>query len=88
MNKAALIEVVARRVGSKAAAERAINAVLEGIRRGLKEDRKVMLSGFGTFVVRERKVRTGQNPRTGERIRVRRTRSVGFRAGRGLRKNL
>ena len=85
MNKAQLIEAVARNLPSKAAAERAVNAVLDGIQQGLKKNRKVMLVGFGTFGVRQYKARIGRNPRTGKRIKVKKSRSVGFKASQVLR---
>ncbi len=87
MNKADLIEVVAKDMkSSKAGAERAVNAVLNGIGKGLKKDKKVQLVGFGTFDVRMRKARMGRNPRTGAAIRIPPKKSVGFKAGKGLKK--
>ena len=58
MNKAQLIEWIQKdgSVGeTKASAERALNAVLQGINHGLKKDRQVSLVGFGSFTVRKRK---------------------------------
>jgi nucleoid DNA-binding protein len=83
MNRADLSEVVARSLGdcSKAAADRAIGAVLAGILRGLKKEQKVTLVGFGTFVVKKRKAREGRNPRNGEPIRIAASRTVGFKPG-------
>ena len=45
---------------------------------------KVELRGFGTFLVRERKARTGRNPRTGETIQIAARRSAAFKAGKEL----
>jgi DNA-binding protein HU-beta len=90
MNKAALVEVVARTLGrgtSKAQAERAVNAVIEAMSVGLRRDRSISLSGFGTFEVRLRKGRLLRNPRTGAPMRVRATKRVAFKAGKNL-KNL
>jgi DNA-binding protein HU-beta len=85
MNKAQLVEVVAGAVDlSGAKAQAAVNAVLEGIRDGLKKDGSVSLVNFGTFEVRWRKPRSGRNPRTGESITIKASKSVGFRAGRAL----
>ena len=85
MNKAQLVEVVAGAVDlSGAKAQAVVNAVLDGIRDGLKKDGSVSLVNFGTFEVRRRKPRTGRNPRTGESITIKASKSVGFRAGRAL----
>ena len=85
MNKAELIETVARELGcSKAGAERSINAVLAGITRGLRRDREVLLVNFGTFRVNRRRARKGTNPRSGKPIRIRASRHVAFRAGKDL----
>jgi DNA-binding protein HU-beta len=85
MNKAQLVEVVAGAVDlSGAKAQAVVNAVLDGIRDGLKKDGSVSLVNFGTFEVRRRKPRSGRNPRTGESITIKASKSVGFRAGRAL----
>ena len=87
MNKADLIGMVAKDMkSSKAAAERAVNAVLTGIGKGLKKDKKVQLIGFGTFDVRKRKARMGRNPQTGAKIKIPAKKAVGFKAGQGLKK--
>jgi len=87
MNKADLVEMVAKDMkSSKAAAERAVNAVLTGIGKGLKKDKKVQLIGFGTFDVRKRKARMGRNPQTGAKIKIPAKKAVGFKAGKALNK--
>ena len=89
MNKAELIEVVAKELGdSKASAERSINAVLAGITRGLKREKEVLLVGFGTFRVKRRKGHRGTHPRNGKPIRIRSTKQVSFRAGKDLKKKV
>jgi len=73
MNKAQLIDIVQKELGkeiSKAAAERALNAVLGAIERGLKSSTQVQLVGFGTFRVSKRAARAGRNPKTGEAIQI------------------
>jgi DNA-binding protein HU-beta len=88
MNKQQLIGAVAANkaggMASKAAAERAVNAVLGGIEAGLKKDGSVQLIGFGTFAVRNRAARMGRNPSTGESIQIKASRTVGFKAGQAL----
>lgn len=87
MNKAELIEAVQKQLGgetSKAAAERAVDAVIEGIKKGIKKDKTVQLIGFGTFAVSKRAARTGINPQTKEKIKIKASKSVKFKPGAGL----
>lgn len=88
MNKAELIEAIVKNkcanIASKAAAEKALEAVLDGIRGGLKKDKGVQLIGFGNFLVKNRKARNGINPKTGQKIKIKASRTVGFKAGKAL----
>ena len=85
MNKSQLVEYVAKELGtSRMKAEGVVHTVILGISKGLKKDRTVSLVGFGTFSVRNRKARIGRNPKTGEAIQIRASKTVGFRAGRAL----
>jgi DNA-binding protein HU-beta len=89
MNKGDLVVAVAKELkDSKAAAERAVNAVLANVKKGLKKDKKVQLVGFGTFEVRKRKARKGRNPRTGETITIKARKTVGFKAGQDLKNSV
>jgi len=89
MNKGDLVEAVAKELSdSKAASERAVNAVLGSIKKGLKKDKKVQLVGFGTFEVRKRKARKGRNPRTGAAITIKARKTVGFKAGQDLKNSV
>ena len=91
MNKAELIDAVQRELGqdcSKAHAERAVNSVLKSIGSGLERDSNVQLVGFGSFIVRERKARTGLNPQTKLPIQIPASKTVGFRPGARLKESL
>jgi DNA-binding protein HU-beta len=92
MNKAELIDRVAadKEAGceTKAAAERAVNAVIDGIKAGLKKQQKVQLVGFGSFNVKVRKARTGRNPQTGETIKIKESKTVSFAPGQGFKDEL
>ncbi|MGR3319258.1 MAG: HU family DNA-binding protein [Candidatus Anammoxibacter sp.] len=85
MNKQELIAAVASdknaNIESKAAAERAINAVITGITAGIKKDGVVQLIGFGTFTVKSRAARKGRNPQTGEAMKIKASKTVGFKVG-------
>jgi len=85
MNKVALIEAVTKSLGtSKADAERAVNAVIDGIKAGIKKTKSVQLIGFGTFKVASRKARIGVNPKTGAKIKIKASKTVKFVAGKAL----
>ncbi|MEX1111393.1 MAG: HU family DNA-binding protein [Chthoniobacterales bacterium] len=89
MNKVKLTEFVQKELGStKADAERAVNAVVEGLKSHLKKSRVMQLVGFGTFKVVNRKARMGVNPKTGERIKIKASKGVKFAAGKDLKGKL
>lgn len=86
MNKAELITAVAEKTGStKKEAETAVNAFVTTIEEALKKGDKVQMIGFGTFEVRQRKARTGRNPRKpGEEIQIAASKAPVFKAGKAL----
>lgn len=85
MNKTELTEAVASATDlSKAAAARAVDAVLESITGALKSGDQVTIPGFGTFLVRERAARQGRNPQTGEMMEIKAAKVPSFKAGKGL----
>ena len=85
MTKADLVANIASQANlTKADAERALNAFLDNVTTALKSSGKLTLTGFGTFVVAERKARMGRNPQTGAPIQIKAGKTVRFRAGKGL----
>ncbi|HKX94129.1 MAG TPA: HU family DNA-binding protein [Methylibium sp.] len=85
MNKTELIEHIAKQADiSKAAASRALEAVIGGVRTTLKKGGSVSIVGFGTFAVTKRAGRTGRNPRTGESIKIKSAKVPKFRPGKAL----
>jgi DNA-binding protein HU-beta len=84
MNKAELVEAIVGDFPSKAAAERAVGAVIAGIKQGVVKDGKVQLIGFGTFTVKKRKARTGRNPQTGATIKIKASKTVAFKPGKAM----
>jgi DNA-binding protein HU-beta len=84
MNKGQLVEVVAKALGSKSAAEKAINSTLKAITDALKKSDKVTLVGFGTFAVAKRAARIGRNPQTGKEIKIKAKKVPKFTAGKAL----
>ena len=89
MNKAELVDAVQKHLGaagtSKAAAERAIDAVLASVKRGLRRDKEVQLVGFGTFAQAVRPARRGFNPHTRQPMKIPAVRTIRFKAGADLR---
>jgi DNA-binding protein HU-beta len=88
MNKAALVDEVQKLMNhgtSKAAAERAIEAVLAAVKRGLKRDKEVTIVGFGTFAAAVRPPRNGYNPHTKRPMKIRAVKTVRFKPGAELR---
>lgn len=81
MNKAELIEAVQKTLGgetSKRAAGDAVEAVLTAIAKGVAKSGTVQLIGFGTFKVAKRAARTGRNPKTGEPMKIKASKTVRF----------
>ncbi len=85
MTKSELVTQIASKANlTKAAAERSLNALLESIQEVLVTEGKLPLTGFGSFVVENRKERTGRNPRTNEAITIKASKVVKFRPGKSL----
>jgi DNA-binding protein HU-beta len=85
MNKSELIDAVASSADlSKAAATKAVDAVLDTVTNTLKNGEQVTLVGFGTFEVRARAARSGRNPQTGETINIKASNAPAFKAGKAL----
>ncbi len=91
MIKEDLIQAVQDEMGrdvTRAQVEAAIDAVMNGIRKGLAEDRAVQIHGFGSFTVSDRAPREGRNPATGEPIQIPAQRVVQFKPGKNLKESL
>lgn len=91
MNKAELIEAVLKNMGketTKKAAGDALDAVLDAISAGIRKDKVVQVIGFGTFKVSQRAARKGRNPKTGETIKIKASKSVRFSPSSSLKAKL
>jgi DNA-binding protein HU-beta len=85
MTKAELVEKIAIDAEiTKATAETAVKAFLDGVTGALKTGDKVTLVGFGSFSVSDRKARTGRNPQTGQEIKIAARKAVTFSVGKAL----
>jgi integration host factor subunit alpha len=81
MTKADIIEAVYEKVGgfSKKEAAEIVENVFKQIKDTLKDGEKIKISGFGNFIVREKKARIGRNPQTGEEITISARRVLTFK---------
>lgn len=85
MNKSELIDAIAASADiPKAAAGRALDAMIEAVSGALKNGDQVVLVGFGTFAVKARAARTGRNPQTGDPIEIKAAKIPSFRPGKAL----
>src|SRR5436189_5873981 len=85
VNKTQLIDALAARYeGNRKAAAAALDAVLDTITREVARGEKVAITGFGSFEKRIRPARMVRNPRTGERIKAKKTAIPKFTAGADL----
>ncbi|MDP2720496.1 MAG: HU family DNA-binding protein [bacterium] len=89
MLKADIIEKVAKEAHlTKKAAKEAVDSTFNNVIAALKKGEKVVVSGFGTFVIRSRKARPGRNPKTGQTIQLPSMNTVGFVASKGIKKTV
>lgn len=85
MKKADLINAVAKQADiSRKDAEKALNATIDTIINAVAEGDKIQLTGFGTFEQRQRKARTGVDPRTGNSIEIAASKVPAFKAGKAF----
>jgi integration host factor subunit beta len=85
MTKAELVDEVAKVVQlTKKQAETIVNIVFDSIVDSLRSGQKIELRGFGSFRLRNRKSRTGRNPKTGEKVEVPSKKIPYFKPGKEL----
>ncbi|HET9829730.1 MAG TPA: HU family DNA-binding protein [Nocardioidaceae bacterium] len=85
MNKSQLIDTLAARYeGNRKQAAHALEAVIDTITREVAKGEKVAITGFGSFEKRVRDARWVRNPRTGERLKAKKTAVPKFNAGADL----
>ena len=85
VTKADLVADAARSAGiTKTAADKAVNAILESMQKGLIKGKRITLVGFGTFAINNRKAREGRNPQTKKAIQIPAAKVVKFKSGKDL----
>lgn len=88
MTKKDLLDQIAKVTGSKKSAEGALDCLLGEIKKGLKKEGGFQLAGFGSFKTVKRAARKGRNPRTGEAIKIKASRTVRFSPAKALKESL
>lgn len=85
LTKAEMAELLFEELGlNKREAKELVERFFEELRNALEQGRDVKLSGFGNFILRDKKQRPGRNPKTGEEIPITARRVVTFRPGQKL----
>lgn len=82
MSKTDLVNFIAEETGlTKTDSSRALEAVMNGVIKGLKDEKKVSLTGFCTFSAVSKEAKEGRNPRTGEKVAIPARVAVTIKAG-------
>lgn len=89
MTKAEIVEHIYERVGfSKKEAAEVVESIFEVIKARLEMGEKVKISGFGNFVINEKRPRKGRNPQTGEEIVISGRRVLSFKPSQVLKRTI
>lgn len=89
MNKTELVNFIAEETGlTKADSARALEAMTNGVVKGLKDSGKVTLTGFCTFTAKNKPAKMGRNPKTNETVKIPARVSVAIKAGSKLKEEL
>ena len=89
MSKTQLVDFIAEDAGlTKADASRALDSMMKGVVKGLKESSKVTITGFLTFTAKDKPASTGRNPKTGEAVAIPARTAVTIKAGSKLKEEL
>ncbi len=73
---------------SKRLAGDVLDSAFDNISKSIKKEKRFAYPGFGTFTVRTRKARKGRNPQTGEEIKIKASKTVGFKPAPTLKNSL
>jgi len=91
MTKAELIEAVLKSSKadlSKKATGELLDAAFAELKKAIRKEKRFSFPDFGTFTVKSRKARTGRNPQTGETIKIKASKTVGFKPAPDFKKSL
>ncbi len=86
LTKADIIEAISNKIDmERADIKKLVDASFEEIRKSLENGENVRVSGFGNFLLRDKDVRPGRNPKTGKEVDITARRVVSFKSGQKLR---
>ena len=89
MTKAEIVEQIYEKVGfSKKESAEIVEMVFDTMKDTLSRGEKIKISGFGNFVVRQKRSRIGRNPQTGEEIEIEARKVLTFRPSQVLKSSL
>ncbi len=90
MTKAELIEVLVKADDSltKKQSGQILDTIFGTLQKTIKKDKRFAYPGFGTFTVRKRKARMGIDPRTKEKIKIKASKTVGFKPAKAFKEKL
>ena len=92
MTKSDLIEAVMKSVKDDDLSKRLTADIIDNafsvISKSIKKEKRFAYPGFGTFTVKNRKARKGRNPQTGEELKIKASKSVGFKPSPKLKRSL
>ena len=89
MTEADIVETIYEKVGfSRKESADIVDLVFDLLKETLEKGDKIKISGFGNFVVREKRPRKGRNPQTGDEIQISARRVLTFKPSQVLRKAL
>ena len=92
MTKDQLIDAVIKTCKNDELSKRAVNGILDAtfstIAKSIKKEKRFAYPSFGTFTVRNRKARKGRNPQTGAEIKIKASKTVGFKPAPTLKSSL
>ena len=88
MTKADLVQAVSQNKALSDLSKKSVAAVIdetfEQIKKAVRKDERFSFPGFGTFNKKKRAARSGRNPQTGEKIKIKAQTTVGFRPAQAL----
>ena len=89
MTKADIVETIYEKIGfSRKESAEIVDLVFDLIKETLENGEKIKISGFGNFIIREKRSRKGRNPQTGEEIQISARRVLTLKPSQVLRKAL
>jgi integration host factor subunit alpha len=89
MTKADLVETIYEKIGfSRKESAEIVDLVFDLMKETLESGQKIKISGFGNFLVRQKRSRKGRNPQTGSEIQITARRVLTFKPSQVLRKAL